>query len=118
GTPREERRPEEDFMARFVIAALAATCVVSATGQALAAEPAPAEDAKGARVEPVETKEEMPPERTHLSLAVTPLLPVGDLATPFSAGLGGTIGVEHSVHPHVQVVGRTGYSALFPKQGV
>lgn len=105
-------------MARFVIAALSATCFVFATGRALAAEPAHGEDAKSVRAEPVETKEEMPEERTHLSLAVTPLLPVGDLATPFAAGLGATIGIEHSVHPHVQIVGRTGYAGLFPKQGI
>jgi hypothetical protein len=120
-------------MGRFVIGALgAAVCVLSIASTASAkdalrdprrGEPAATTTTAGTRdvkraAQEADKAEEMPDERTHLSLAVTPLLPVGDLSNAFSFGLGGTLGVEHSVHPHVQIVGRSGYAMLFRKQGI
>jgi hypothetical protein len=112
-------------MLRPIPFALGATFILSIAGAASAKEPTPApqaplpaHDVKRATPEPAPQPDEMPAERTHLSLAATPLLPIGDLSNAFSFGLGATFGVEHAVHPHVQIVGRTGYAMLFPKQGV
>lgn len=64
------------------------------------------------------TGDEMPAERAALSVAGTPMLPVGDLSNGFAFALGATLGFDYAVHPHVQVIGRTGYIHHLPKSGL
>jgi hypothetical protein len=62
--------------------------------------------------------DEMPEQRNAFNVAGTPLLPIGDLSNGFTFGIGGTLGYDRVVHPHVQIIARTGYSHLFPKSGL
>jgi hypothetical protein len=63
-------------------------------------------------------EEELPAERTSLSVAAAPLLPVGRFSDAFVLGVGGTIGIDYAVHPHAQIIGRTGYVHHLPKAGL
>lgn len=68
--------------------------------------------------EPDKNKEEMPEERVQIAAALAPDLPVGNLSNAFVFGLGATVNVDYAVHPHVQIVGRTGYVHHLPKSGL
>jgi hypothetical protein len=84
-----------------------------------AASPAKKQDVPAAKSgEEPTSKDEMPEQRNAFNVAGTPLLPIGDLSNGFTFGIGGTLGYDRVVHPHVQIIGRTGYSHLFPKSGL
>jgi len=103
----------------FVLSSALVSTVASAT---FAQNPSPPTkkqaDVAPAKQESDATKDEMPEHRNVFSVAGSPILPVGDLSNGFSFGLGGTLGYDRVVHPHVQIIGRTGYSHLFPKSGL
>jgi hypothetical protein len=94
------------------VAALAATSLVPAASFA-SDKPKPAPEK---REEPA--PDEMPVERTALAVAAVPVLPIGNFGDAFAFGIGATIGVDYAVHPHVQVLGRTGYVHHLPKAGI
>jgi hypothetical protein len=87
----------------FSIAALGAVLCVSSIASA---------------AEPDKKKEEMPEERASIGAALAPDLPVGNFANAFVFGIGATVNFDYAVHPHVQIIGRTGYVHHLPKSGL
>lgn len=80
--------------------------------------PAKKQDVPAAKASEESKGDEMPEQRNAFNVAGTPLLPIGDLSNGFTFGIGGTLGYDRVVHPHVQIIARTGYSHLFPKSGL
>ena len=47
-------------------------------------------------------------------MAAAPVLPIGRLSDGFGLGLGATLGVDVTLHPHASFVGRAGYVHHLP----